>query len=43
MITLASMPPLRTTAPLRALGLAAGLQKTLVGAPKTLPIAYELR
>ncbi len=36
---LASVPPLRTTAPLRALGLAAGLQKTLVGAPKTLPIA----
>ncbi len=28
-----------STAPLRALGLASGLQKTLVGAPKTLPIA----
>ena len=36
---LASVPPARTTAPLRALGLANGLQKTLVGAPKTLPIA----
>ncbi len=35
---LATIPPLRTTAPLRALGLASGLQKTLVGAPKTLPI-----
>jgi uncharacterized protein (DUF1501 family) len=36
---LASTPPMRTTAPLRALGLASGLQKTLVGGPKTLPIA----
>ena len=36
---LASVPPVRTDAPLRALGLAQGLQKTLVGAPKTLPIA----
>ena len=36
---LASVPPLRTAAPLRALGLASGLQKTLVGGPKTLPIA----
>lgn len=36
---LALMPPMRTDAPLRALGLANGLQKTLVGAPKTLPIA----
>jgi uncharacterized protein (DUF1501 family) len=36
---LASMPPVRTTAPLRALGLANGLQKTLVGGPRTLPIA----
>ena len=36
---LASSPPLRSTAPLRALGIAAGLQKTLVGGPKTLPIA----
>jgi uncharacterized protein (DUF1501 family) len=33
------MPPIRSTAPLRALGLANGLQKTLVGAPKALPIA----
>lgn len=36
---LASVPPLRTTAPLRALGLSDGLQKTLYGAPKALPIA----
>jgi uncharacterized protein (DUF1501 family) len=36
---LASVPPARTDAPLRALGLASGLQKTLVGGPKTLPIA----
>jgi uncharacterized protein (DUF1501 family) len=36
---LATVPPLRTTAPLRALGISSGLQKTLVGAPKTLPIA----
>jgi uncharacterized protein (DUF1501 family) len=36
---LATMPPVRSTAPLRALGLSNGLQKTLVGAPKTLPIA----
>jgi uncharacterized protein (DUF1501 family) len=36
---LASTPPVRTTAPLRALGLANGLQKTLVGGPRTLPIA----
>ena len=35
---LASAPPIRTTAPLRALGLSAGLAKSLVGAPKTLPI-----
>jgi uncharacterized protein (DUF1501 family) len=35
---LASTPPMRTTAPLRALGLSSGLQKTLVGAPKALPI-----
>jgi uncharacterized protein (DUF1501 family) len=35
---LASVPPLRTNAPLRALGLSSGLQKTLVGAPRTLPI-----
>lgn len=35
---LASVPPLRSTAPLRALGLSSGLQKTLVGAPKALPI-----
>src|SRR5687768_15857079 len=36
---LASVPPMRTDAPLRALGFASGLQKTLVGAPKTLPIS----
>ncbi len=36
---LSVMPPMRSDAPLRALGLANGLQKTLVGAPKTLPIA----
>jgi uncharacterized protein (DUF1501 family) len=36
---LASIPPLNPTAPLRGLGIANGLQKTLVGAPKTLPIA----
>ncbi len=36
---LASIPPLKPDAPLRALGVAAGLQKTLVGAPKTLPIS----
>jgi len=36
---LATVPPLRSNAPLRALGLAAGLQKSLVGAPKTLPIS----
>ncbi|HMA23740.1 MAG TPA: DUF1501 domain-containing protein [Gemmatimonadaceae bacterium] len=36
---LASIPPLKPEAPLRALGVASGLQKTLVGAPKTLPIA----
>ena len=36
---LASVPPIRSTAPLRALGLSAGLQKSLVGGPKTLPIA----
>jgi uncharacterized protein (DUF1501 family) len=36
---LASAPPVRTDAPLRALGLASGLQKTLVGGPKTLPIS----
>jgi uncharacterized protein (DUF1501 family) len=36
---LASVPPMRTDAPLRALGFASGLQKTLVGAPKTLPMA----
>ena len=36
---LASIPPLKPDAPLRALGIASGLQKSLVGAPKTLPIA----
>jgi uncharacterized protein (DUF1501 family) len=35
---LASIPPLKPEAPLRALGIANGLQKTLVGAPSTLPI-----
>ena len=36
---IASMPPLKQPpAPLRALGIANGLQKTLVGAPNTLPI-----
>ena len=36
---LASIPPLNPTAPLRGIGVANGLQKTLVGAPLTLPIA----
>jgi uncharacterized protein (DUF1501 family) len=36
---LASMPPLKSDALLRGVGIANGLQKTLVGAPKTLPIA----
>ena len=36
---LASTPPFNATAPLRALGIASGLQKTLVGGPRTLPIA----
>jgi uncharacterized protein (DUF1501 family) len=36
---LASIPPAKPTAPLRGIGVANGLQKTLVGAPKTLPIA----
>lgn len=35
---LATTTPLRTSAPLRALGISTGLQKTLVGAPKALPI-----
>jgi uncharacterized protein (DUF1501 family) len=35
---LASTTPLRTDAPLRALGLSSGLAKTLVGAPRALPI-----
>jgi uncharacterized protein (DUF1501 family) len=35
---LATSTPIRTNAPLRALGLSNGLQRTLVGAPKTLPI-----
>jgi uncharacterized protein (DUF1501 family) len=35
---LATSSPMRTTAPLRALGLTSGLAKQLVGAPKTLPI-----
>jgi uncharacterized protein (DUF1501 family) len=36
---LASVPPLKAGAPLRAIGVANGLQKTLVGGPQTLPIA----
>ena len=36
---LASVPPFVASAPMRALGIASGLQKTLVGGPKTLPIA----
>ena len=36
---LASAPPLKAGAPLRGLGVANGLQKTLVGGPQTLPIA----
>jgi uncharacterized protein (DUF1501 family) len=36
---LATVPPMRTDAPLRALGFASGLQKTLLGGPKTLPIS----
>jgi uncharacterized protein (DUF1501 family) len=35
---LASTTPMRTNAPLRALGISSGLAKTLVGAPRTLPI-----
>ncbi|MGH7554710.1 MAG: DUF1501 domain-containing protein, partial [Longimicrobiales bacterium] len=35
---LATTTPMRTNAPLRALGLSSGLAKTLVGAPLTLPI-----
>jgi uncharacterized protein (DUF1501 family) len=35
---LASVTPMRTNATLRALGLSSGLAKTLVGAPKALPI-----
>jgi len=36
---LASMPPLKSDSLLRGIGLSSGLQKTLVGGPKTLPIA----
>lgn len=36
---LASIPPLNPNAPLRGIGVANGLQKTLVGGPATLPIA----
>ena len=36
---LATSTPLRSTAPLRALGLSDGLARVLVGAPKTLPIS----
>jgi uncharacterized protein (DUF1501 family) len=35
---LATSTPMRTDAPLRALGLSQGLPRTLVGAPKTLPV-----
>jgi uncharacterized protein (DUF1501 family) len=35
---LATTTPVRTDAPLRALGLSSGLAKTLVGAPRTIPI-----
>lgn len=35
---LATSTPIRTNAPIRALGLSSGLQRTLVGGPKTLPI-----
>jgi uncharacterized protein (DUF1501 family) len=35
---LATSTPVRSNAPLRALGLSQGLPRTLVGAPKTLPI-----
>jgi uncharacterized protein (DUF1501 family) len=35
---LATTTPMRTDAPLRALGISGGLARTLVGAPKTLPI-----
>ena len=36
---LATSTPMRSTAPLRALGLSDGLARVLVGAPKTLPIS----
>ncbi len=36
---LATSTPMRSTAPLRALGLSDGLARILVGAPKTLPIS----
>ena len=36
---LASAPPINPAAPLRGIGISAGLQKTLVGGPKTLPIS----
>ncbi len=36
---LASVPPMKDGALLRGIGIASGLQKTLVGAPDTLPIA----
>jgi len=40
---LATSTPLRTTAPLRALGLTTGLPQTLSGAPRTLPIPDPTR
>jgi uncharacterized protein (DUF1501 family) len=36
---LATMPPAKTGALLRGIGVSSGLQKTLVGAPQTLPIS----
>src|SRR5688572_25686207 len=35
---LAAVQPMRTNAGLRGIGISSGLQKTLVGAPKTIPI-----
>ena len=35
---LASVPPMQSDSPLRGVGLSHGLRKTLVGAPKTLPL-----
>ena len=38
-LALTANSPLKANAPLRGIGIASGLQKTLVGAPKTLPIS----